>query len=57
MHKALFAAGFAAALVVSTQLAIADRHDAATMIATTRARTFKSGPVRSTSWTEWTTAH
>ena len=27
MHKALFAAGFAAALVVSTQLAIADRHD------------------------------
>ena len=26
MHKALFAAGFAAALVVSTRLAIADRH-------------------------------
>src|SRR5882672_8702981 len=27
MHKALFAAGFAAALAVSTQLTIADRHD------------------------------
>jgi glycerophosphoryl diester phosphodiesterase len=27
MHKRLFAAGFAAALVVSTQLGIADRHD------------------------------
>jgi glycerophosphoryl diester phosphodiesterase len=27
MHKALFAAGFAAALVVSAQLAIADHHD------------------------------